>query len=310
MAVLSPSAGRLPLVDAARGSAILAMVVYHACWDLNFLGLVRFDLFGNPLWLAARTTILGSFLLLVGLSLVLATEHGLNWKRFLRRLVLLMAAAGAVSAASYYAFPESPIFFGVLHHIAVASLLGLAFVRLPWAVTLAAGAAVILIGETVSAPLFDQPWLRWIGLMTFEPDSNDYVPLFPWFGCVLLGIAGGRLWRRREMHSHRPRGSSGRLLGWAGRHSLAIYLLHQPLLLGSLWLVAQAVDLPPPELRSFLESCTASCVQTGARPNECAARCRCVSESLIEQGLWERALADRLRPDERQQVDMIVQRCE
>ncbi|WP_207458326.1 heparan-alpha-glucosaminide N-acetyltransferase [Azospirillum sp. SYSU D00513] len=309
---------RLPLIDAARGAAILAMIAYHACWNLNLFGLAEFDLFGNPLWLAARTLILGSFLALSGLSLVLAAELGLDRRRFLRRLALLTAAAAAVSAVSYLAFPQSPIFFGVLHHIAVASVLGLAFVRLPWALTLATALAVIVAGETLSHPIFEQAPLQWVGLMSFEPNSNDYVPLFPWFGVVLLGIAAGRFRQERIRTAGAwedgsggwfPQGRAGRLLILAGRHSLAVYLLHQPVLLGLLWLLAQGVGVTPPEVRNFRESCTASCTMNGARPNVCAANCRCIADSLIEQGLWERTLADRLDPAQGEQVGIIAQRC-
>lgn len=302
---------RLGIVDAARGAALFAMVVYHASWDLTFLGLARFDLLGDPLWLAARTLILGSFLLLAGLGLVLATERGFDRRRFLRRLLLLALAAAAVSAASYGLFPDSPIFFGVLHHIAVASLLGLAFQRLPWPVLLALGLAVIAVGMTVALPLFDTPWLRWVGLMTFEPDSNDYVPLFPWFGAVLFGIALGRVWHplRRRVPAGAPRTAAARGLAWAGRHSLAIYLVHQPVLFGALSLAAMGIGVDPPDVRNFLESCTATCESSGGAPGRCTAQCRCVADDLARSDLWADFVNDRLTTRGQAQVNGILQRC-
>ena len=302
---------RLGAIDIARGVALLAMVVYHASWDLTFLGLARFDLLTDPLWLAARTLILGSFLLLAGVSLVLATDRdptrqGFR-RRFARRLMTLVLAAAAVSAVSYAMFPESPIFFGVLHHIAVASVLGLAFLRLPWPALLVLGAAVIIVGETVASPLFDEPWLRWIGLMTFEPESNDYVPLFPWFGAVLFGIAFGRLWRPQEARA--PRRALGRGFAWAGRHSLAIYLIHQPLLFGALSLAALGIGVDPPDVRNFLESCTESCASSGGEVAQCTARCRCVTGDLERAGLWNGFINDRLTNKEASSVNDILQRC-
>ncbi|MBP2313795.1 DUF1624 domain-containing protein [Azospirillum soli] len=301
----SPATHRLPLIDAARGVALLAMAVYHASWDLTFLGLATFDLLTDPLWLAARTAILGSFLVLAGVSLALATERGLDRARFLRRLALLVLAAAAVSAMSYAIFPDSPIFFGVLHHIAVGSLLGLAFVRLPWPVTLALGVAVIAVGKTVALPLFDTPWLRWIGLMTFEPESNDYVPLFPWFGGVLIGIALGRLWRPR-------RGEAGpvtRGFAWAGRHSLAIYLIHQPILFGAFSLVALGIGVEPPDVRNFLSTCVSSCENGGGNPQVCMASCRCVVTDLERAGIWKDFLADRLSAADQKTFAQTVQAC-
>ncbi|MBP2290469.1 DUF1624 domain-containing protein [Azospirillum rugosum] len=300
-------ASRLGAVDVARGTALLAMAIYHGSWDLNFLGLARFDLLDDPLWLAARTLILGSFLLLAGVSLVLATDRGLDRRRFARRLLLLVLAAAGVSAVSFVMFPDSPIFFGVLHHIAVASVLGLAFLRLPWPVTLALGVAVVAVGETVALPLFDTPTLRWVGLMTFEPESNDYVPLFPWFGAVLFGIALGRLWRPRPAGS--PRTRVGRGFAWAGRHSLAIYLIHQPMLFGTLSLVALGVGVEPLDVRNFLESCTATCANSGIEPAQCTARCRCVTEGLGRSDLWTDFINDRLNSRAQAQVDTIIQRC-
>jgi uncharacterized membrane protein len=145
-----------------------------------------------------------------------------------------MACAATVSAASYAMFPASGIFFGVLHFIALASLLGLPFARLGVA-NLALGAAWIAAGLLFSHVWFDQPWARWIGFMTHKPVTEDYVPLFPWFGVVLLGLFAGRntkTWPRALLP-----GLSGRILKLAGRHSLAIYMLHQPVLLGLLYAV-------------------------------------------------------------------------
>lgn len=300
---------RLTPIDIARGVALLVMTAYHASWDATFLGLASFDLLGDPLWLAARTLILSSFLILSGISLVLATRDGLNIGRFLRRLGLLVAAAAAVSASSYLMFPDSPIFFGVLHHMAVAAVLGLAFVRLPWLVTAAAAVGVVLAGENLAFALFDHPWLRWVGLMTYAPESNDYVPLFPWFGGVLLGIAIGRLWRPGGSGAD-PAGRPMTALAFIGRHSLAFYLIHQPVLFGLLWLAAQGVTATEPATaREFLASCTATCTQAGGLPDQCAANCRCVREGLVKAGAWDAFIANTLDPRGRQAAENAVRAC-
>ncbi|TWA74184.1 putative membrane protein [Azospirillum brasilense] len=302
-----PAARRIGAIDTARGVALLAMAVYHGSWDLTYLGLADFDLFGDPLWLAARTGILGSFLMLSGLSLVLAAEGGISRRRFLRRFALLVLAAGGVSAVSLVLFPDSPIFFGVLHHMAVASLLGLALLRLPWPVLLLLGVAVIAVGETVALPLFDTPWLRWIGLMTFAPESNDYVPLFPWFGGFLFGMALGRLWRPGAAGT--PGGAVGHGFAWAGRHSLAVYLLHQPILFGLLSLLAMGIGADPADVRSFQTSCVATCTSGGGAVAHCTATCRCVSDDLSGAGLWSDFVHDRLTADGARKVDNVIQSC-
>lgn len=307
-APLSPSAARLPIVDAARGVAILAMVAYHLSWDLDFLGFARLELLENPFWLAARTAILGSFLLLVGVGLVLAAARGFDRRRFLRRLGLLAGAAGAVSAVSYAQFPDSPIFFGVLHHIAVASVLGLAFLRLPAWVNAAIGVAVWALPDLTSVPLFDHPALQWIGLMTFPPDSNDYVPLFPWFGIVLWGIALGQLWRGRgALAAWRPEGAGGRALAWMGRWSLPIYLVHQPVLFGGLSLLVLLSGGPDRETRDFLANCEAGCATSGQ--TTCAAQCRCIADELKRADLWQDVLANRYTGGTRAAVAAAVVGC-
>nr|WP_274390091.1 heparan-alpha-glucosaminide N-acetyltransferase [Azospirillum doebereinerae] len=299
---------RRPALDAARGVALVAMAVYHGCWDLTFHGLASFDLLGDPLWLTARTLILSSFLLLAGVSLVLATGGGLDAKRFLSRLARLAAAAGAVSAASYILFPDSPIFFGVLHHMAAASVIGLAFVRLPAALTLAAAVAAVLAGEHLAVPAFDSPWLRWIGLTTVPPNSNDFVPLLPWIGGVLAGIGLARLWPGIGTGPSAPNLLT-RALAWAGRHSLAVYLIHQPLLFGLFWLVAQGVGMDTPQARNFHASCVASCTQTGAEAGLCDSNCLCVRTELTKAGLWDRFIANRLDDQGRRRVGDAVLAC-
>ena len=128
----------------------------------------------------------------MGISLILATANGFNSRRYLRRLAWLSAAAVIVSLSSRILFSDSWIFFGVLHFIFIASILGLAFLRFYW-VNLGLGSLLILLGLTLQYPLFDHPWLQWVGLMTHKPITEDYVPLLPWFGVVLLGLFLGKV---------------------------------------------------------------------------------------------------------------------
>lgn len=231
----SASASRFSVVDALRGIAIVLMAGYHFCFDLDYYGLIRVDFNHAPFWLAARSLILSLFLGVAGISLILANPKTINRHAQLRRLGLIAGCSALVSMGSYVLFPASWIFFGVLHFIAVASVLGLLFLRSHW-FNLVAGIAILAAGTSVSFPLFDQPALQWVGLMTHKPFTEDYVPLLPWFGVVLIGMFWGRFlldarWPE-SMRAWQPRTGAGRALVLAGRHSLIIYMLHQPLLLG------------------------------------------------------------------------------
>ena len=115
---------RWPGIDAARGTAIAAMVVYHFSWDLSYLGLITTDIVNEPGWQLFARTIAASFLTLVGTGLVLAHQHGgVSWTAFLRRLAIISAAALGVTLVTRFVFPDEYIFFGILHWNAVASAL-------------------------------------------------------------------------------------------------------------------------------------------------------------------------------------------
>lgn len=230
---------RLPLIDAVRGAAIVMMIAYHFLFDLNYFGFLKQNFYQDAFWIGARSVILTGFLTLAGISLTLAADSGMRWPRYGRRLALIAACAVLVSVGSYLMFPASWITFGVLHFIAVASVLGLVFARLYWA-NLVIGAALIAIGAMLAFPFFDHPWLNWFGLMTRKPVTEDYVPLLPWFGVVLIGMFAGKLFFRgaTSAAAHwRTQGPVGRVLAWAGQHSLVIYMVHQPLLIGVLYLL-------------------------------------------------------------------------
>jgi uncharacterized membrane protein len=239
---------RFMLIDMLRGMAIGCMVIYHFCFDLNYFRLTAFDFNHSLGWLAARDAIVTLFLMLVGVSLHLSTVHGVKYRPYLKRLWLLLMCASLVSVASYQMFPESGIFFGILHFIAFASVLGLLFSRITSpALILLCGVSWIVAGMALQHPWFDQPWANWIGLMTHKPITEDYVPLFPWFGVVLVGLFAGHTMTRYGVTNStaltRIEAYAGnrKLLTLAGRHSLLIYMLHQPVLMCVAYFVKQHI---------------------------------------------------------------------
>jgi uncharacterized membrane protein len=219
----------------------------------------------------------------------------------------------AITVATWFVFPDSFIFFGILHHIAVASVLGLPFVSAPIAVTAAASLLCFLLPSLLAGPVFDHPWLLWLGLSSYAPRSNDFVPLFPWFGVALAGIAAMRLAPLLPSYVARLRdfgqGTPAALL-WAGRHSLGIYLLHQPLLFGLVYLVAQAA---PPDLLGFegayIESCTASCAEAEVEPGLCRTICECVADQTQAEGLWASLMRETLTDTEAERYVTITDAC-
>ena len=188
---------RISWIDAARGLALLAMAAYHFTWDLTaFRWIDPAVIMSRPFHLLGHV-IAATFLLLVGASLVLARttrDHAL-WRdpRYWRRWAQVAAGAGAITLVSFQMFPQAPIFFGILHCIALSSLIALPFVEAPVALTLAAAALALAAPSLFASAAFDPKALWWTGLETVTPASNDFRPLLPWLGFVLLGVAGARL---------------------------------------------------------------------------------------------------------------------
>lgn len=305
---------RWDAIDVARGVAILAMIVYHFSWDLSFLKLIETNILQVPAWRWFARGIAGSFLLLAGIGLALAHAQGFRRPAFLWRLLKVGGAALAITLVTFFAFPQSYIFFGILHCIAVSSLLAQPFVRLHPAITLAAALACLAAPLVFTSPALDAPWLDWLGLGSQVPVTNDYVPIFPWFGLVLIGVALGKtlVSRSETMHLARWRAKTAfsRLLIWAGRKSLPIYLIHQIVLLGILYGVLQIVGPNPmAEARPFMNECEATCLRQNAQADTCRSICSCTVETLRQSDLWQKVLNGTITAEDQTQISRAAQQC-
>ncbi len=233
---------RLIALDLARSFALLCMAIFHLAYDLMALGIAPAGLVFSGGWPWFARAIASSFLLMAGLSLWLAQGQGIRWPAFWRRFAVLAGAAALVSLVTYYQMPSAYVRFGILHMIAAGSLIGLVFLRLPLAVVLGAAVAAFVAPRLLSTGAFDHPGLLWLGLQSAVPPMMDYEPVLPWLCPVLLGIAAGRVLGRAGVWPRLAAWQPGRVLralAWPGRHSLIIYLIHQPLLIGAinLWLM-------------------------------------------------------------------------
>lgn len=229
-------AHRLDRLDALRALAIVWMAVFHFCFDLNHLGLweprQRFN--HDPFWTLQRTAIVSLFLFCAGLGQAVALQAGQGWPRFWRRWAQVAGCAVLVSIGSTFMFPASWIHFGVLHGMAV--MLVLARLAAPLGAWLwPLGALALALPRLVQHPLFDGMALNWLGLVTRKPVTEDYVPVLPWLGVMLWGLAAGQwlLQHRRDLLAG-PVPEVLQPMAALGRWSLSFYMLHQPVLLGAL----------------------------------------------------------------------------
>lgn len=279
---------RIYLLDVARGIALVAMAIYHFAWDLEFFGWLAPATTLNGGWLYFARIIASSFLFLVGVSLVLAHQRDIRWPAFWRRFTQVAGAAAAISLVTWFAIPGGFIFFGILHAIALFSLIGLVFVRLHWLVPLVFALAILLIWRGYSHELFAHQALWWVGLAPIAPQANDYVPTFPWLAAVLVGIACGQLLEAGncwiKLGKLRIVGKAERPLTFIGRHSLIFYLVHQPLLMALIWAFTTFVAAPD-RTALFLDQCQSNCVESRSE-KFCRAYCSCMADEMKQGQLF------------------------
>ena len=245
---MNPS--RFEVVDALRGAAMLWMTVFHFSFDLNQFGYVAQNFYTDPFWTTQRTLIVSLFLACAGMGQALAVAAGQSWVRFWRRWAQVAGCALLVTAGSWLMYPQTFIYFGVLH--GMAAMLLLARLTVGWGRGLwPAGASVIAIYfiapyaiTTLASPrlvdLLNSPSLNWLGLITVKPVTEDYVPLLPWLGLMWWGGAAGNGLGAALKAGH----VTGQVrpvfqpLVRLGRWSLSYYMVHQPVMIGALMLIA------------------------------------------------------------------------
>ena len=238
---------RFDRLDLWRGLAIVWMACFHFSFDLNqYRFIPPQNFYADPFWTHQRLCIVSMFLLGAGAGQAVAAHLGVTWGRFWSRWARIAGCAALVSIGSYQMFPHSWISFGVLHGMAVMlillRLLGTALpparlARAPLALAGVAALAVVAwrLPHLVSEPFFDSRWTNWVGLITHLPQTEDYVPVLPWFGTMLTGylIASLLLTHARGLFTGGVP-AFVRPLSVLGRWSLTFYMLHQPILIGSL----------------------------------------------------------------------------
>jgi len=200
------------------------MIIFHFSYDLNTLGFVILDLQNNPFWYYFPRVIVFLFLFCTGISLTFAHLKKFIPSKYIKRLLLLSGCSLLVSLTSYLLFPDKWIYFGTLHCITFLSLVGPIFIKTP-KISLCAG-IIFFICDFLG---WDGAWIK------LGHASMDYISPFPWMGAFLIGIAAAHLllnrpgWHIKEVHHLE------KIFLFLGKHSLLIYLVHQPIMFGLLW---------------------------------------------------------------------------
>ncbi|MCF7844596.1 MAG: DUF1624 domain-containing protein [Kiritimatiellales bacterium] len=239
---------RFAEIDLLRTLAIIMMVVYHCAYDLAFFYDFNFDpLVGGWKLLQLSTAIL--FLLLVGISFVISWDRttqarlprevpqsGTKWGalfKYLKRGLTILALGMLITIVTYFWDPDTYIRFGILHLIGVSVILLPFFRRFrEWNILIAL--PIIILGININH--FSLLTIHYSLFLPFGfPPSNfisiDYFPLFPWFGVILIGLALGDFFYIRTKRIPKSTNKFIRLLSMPGKHTLVIYLVHQPIIL-------------------------------------------------------------------------------
>ncbi len=211
-------------IDLMRATAITLMVAFHLVWDLNHFGYVTTDIPNGFFWKELRAIIVSLFLFSVGASLVYSYQGGISSKKLCWRLFKISSAAFLVTLSSLITFPEHWIYFGVLHFIAVATVL------LVWLVGRPKLALLLSMLTFIAYIVLEIPWnwpFNYIeGYISKHP--SDLVTPFPWLALPLLGIWATHF-RIFGLGPANQKAISPYVTSLS-QHSLLIYLLHQPLL--------------------------------------------------------------------------------
>ena len=229
------NSNRIWEIDLIRGIAIILMIIFHLIVDLKDFYRYNLDYFNGFWYLEGKLSAI-LFILICGVSSTLSrhnTHHGI--KVFIWAMIL--------TAVTYLYNEGNYIRFGILHFLGISLLSANLMRKIPITWLMIGSCATVLVGLLFSGPFVTNPYLFPIGLMTNTFVSMDYYPLFPWYGVFLFGMTLGKI-----LYSNNKRNFGIRqvplvqaealtIITWLGQHSLAIYLIHQPILLGMLYIL-------------------------------------------------------------------------
>lgn len=239
---------RYYLIDCIRGLALISMIVYHAVWDLVYLFGVDMPWYESDMAVIWQQSICWTFILLSGFC----WDFG---GRKLQRAVKILVCSGIISLVTLIFMPESKILFGILTLIGTGMLLMIPLDKLYKRINPYIGMLIMLflflftkeinsgkvgfhnIGTLkLSDDLYSNMFTAYLGFPSVSFESMDYFPILPW---IFLYQTGYFLYRIFVMNTWLEKlpGITFKPIEWLGKNSLLVYMLHQPVVFGGLWLV-------------------------------------------------------------------------
>ena len=242
---------RVHFIDELRGFLIIFVVLYHLLYDLAVIFPIGIDWMFDPWMNTLRDLFTGTLIVISGISCLYSRSN-------IRRGFKTLGCGLILTAATYFFMPGQIILFGILHFFGCAmllySLLERPFSKVPTAVGLPLSFLLFfftrdlyygtagLFGLNFNMPafLYGRPWLFPLGFSCAGVYSSDYYPILPWIFLFFAGAFLSRIVRAGRApeflyRRHCPP------LSFIGKHTLLIYMVHQPILYGVLYLIFKVI---------------------------------------------------------------------
>ncbi len=249
MKIHAPGSKRFIEIDMLRGLALLLMIFGHILWDLDYFGMVPMN---NTIYTILQRIVPPLFFLLVGMSLIVSKKKIEDksidaQNRYYQNLILrglkIFSLGMIITTGTLIFIPEKVVLFGVLHCIGLSIVISVPFLKYR-NYNLLFAIIILFAGSFFAHFHVEAPTYAHLMIGIHQVDlwsyTLDYFPLIPWFGFCLMGVVIGdwlysgneRRFRIPDLSKYRP----AKLIQWFGRHSLIIYLIHQPIIAGALTL--------------------------------------------------------------------------
>ena len=233
-------------IDNIRAIAMISMIIFHGVWDLVYLYGMDWQWYRSDFAFVWQQSICWTFLLLSGFCWSFS-------KRPLKQGIVVSLAGVIITVVTFLFSYESRVIFGVLNLIGASILILIPLKKYFEKVPALVGTVVMFLLFSLTYDINDRH-LGFFGLELIElsvdfyknlftaflgfPDpwfwSSDYFSLFPWMFLYFTGYFLYRLWKAGTIPGANCLNRKIPFLTWMGKHSLIIYMIHQPIIFGIL----------------------------------------------------------------------------
>ena len=247
------SKGRVTFFDTIRGLSVVSMIMFHFTYDLFFISHVKLTWFTPQLMQFWIPSISYPFIFIAGCMCAFSKDS-------FKRAGVYGLVALAIFAATTLAKVDTPITFGIFFCMASCTLVEAITSRFTVPLKGYAAAVLLLLIFIICLPisrghigidntifslpkeLYQTPYLAWAGFPSPSFSSGDYYPLLPYLFLYLSGACFNRQFKE-DGYPNWMNTFSLPLITDMGKHSLIVYILHQPILLLIALFVSQNIIL-------------------------------------------------------------------